>query len=239
MKKRHPIFHTPMLSLALLALLGSCSRDDKGIDCITRYSGLVHSLSITPGLLNTIDGFCAKSNLDPSAYEFTSSYEYTVDVHSYKGTDLVVSAGIYLNGLPVFQNLILFNFDSTGILLDPPSGGWTGALPGKDTTGHQTLQSLRSIFLNNFRKCTIQGGVANAPITHPTAPYQDSCLTAMLGYFDAYNIDRNIPGGTQLVKAWLVCAADKMPCNFDLLPYPSIIVIDSTGEAIPLSLNYP
>ena len=237
MRKIPRFFACFVLTLLIIA----CSRknNDMGNNCITRYSGITPSFWITAAQLDTIDRLCGKSNLDPASYQFTSYYRQPVDVRSYTGADIVVTANSYINGLPVFLQSILFNFDTTGNLLAPPSGGWTGPAPDKNAGTRRTLQSLRSIFLNNYKKCTIQGGLANTPPYHPTAPYQDSCLGAMLGYIGANIADSVIPYGTQLVKAWVICAADKIPFNLSAPPFPSVIVIDSTAKPFPQNMYYP
>ena len=61
----------------------------------------------------------------------------------------------------------------------------------------------------------------------------------MLGYVDASFADLHIPYGTSLLKAWVVAAADQMSFNFNILPYPSVMVIDSTARPIPLVLEFP
>jgi hypothetical protein len=189
---------------------------------------------MTSGQLDTLDLFFHKNNLSTTGLQFlfinyinypNSSYG------TYKGPFYQASADLILNGLRATSVNMSFNFDSTGTLLDS-SGGYSGQLPNNDTTGHQSLATLRQLFLDNYKQCAIGGGCMNCGIKQPTAPYQDTCLIAELVYLDASIQNTSIPSRQQLIKAWLVSSADN-PI------FPAVTVVDNTGQAIPLKLFFP
>lgn len=158
---------------------------------------------------------------------------------TYSAGNTQVFANQVINGLPVVgYSDVVYNFDSTGIFISPVGGGYSGTLPDKDTTTRQSLESLRQSFLNNYRKCTIQGGVAYQTPYHPIAPYQDTCLVARLVYVDAATGQTGVSRGAALVKAWLVYPADDNPSSWPF-PFPEVTVIDNTGVAIPEVLYIP
>lgn len=225
--------------LIIALFLAACSRSEATNDCITLYSEHTPSLSISAAQLYTIDSLFSKNNLDPSTYQFISLSTGTISTPAYSGLIYQVVANLFINDLPLSQTTIIFNFDNNGIFLPPTIGGYMGTPPDKDTTTHQTLGSLRQNFLNNYKKCTIEGGAANAQVSHPTAPYQDTCLSAQLEYVDASLQNTGIPYGTQLVKAWLVCPTDVRIFHIFWIPYPSVTVIDNTGLPIPTVLSLP
>ena len=225
------------LTLAgLLFVADSCSHHNAsapGNGCISRYYPPTGPL-VTAGQLDTLDLFFHKNSLSTANLQFlyvnynnypNSSYG------TYKGPFYQAGAELILNGLRASPSNMTFTFDSTGTLLDS-LGGWSGQLPNNDTTGHQSLASLRQSFLDNYKQCELGGGCLNCGIKQPTAPYQDTCLIAQLVYLDAGIQNSSIPYGQQLIKAWLVASAD--------YPYfPEVTVIDNTGQAIPLKLFFP
>ena len=146
--RRTPCF---LAGFVLTLLIAACSRKDKvsGNDCINRSPGIISSFGLTAAQVDTIDVLCTSNNLDPSAYEFTNFYRQQIADGSYIGPGHLVYAGFYVNGLPVFRKSLALYFDSSGTLVTPSNGGWTGPTPGKDTTPRQSLQSLRAIFRNN------------------------------------------------------------------------------------------
>jgi hypothetical protein len=149
-----------------------------------------------------------------------------------------IAARRFINGLLAAGYTEYFTFDSTGVFMGPAIGAFTGAPPDKDTSTRQSLESLRHAFLNNYKKCTIVGGVANSQPYHPTAPYQDSCLFAQLVYVDAATGQTNATANVNLVKAWLVFPATYTP-NPWTFAFPEVTVIDATGQGIPIMIAIP
>ena len=224
---------TAAFLLSLIAFL-SCSRHGgPGADnhCIASYFPSTGSL-VSAGALDTIDGFFSKNNLSTSGIQFLYLDSFnTVDPTSYSGPAYQVVGTQIFNGLPGPNASLSFTFDSTGTLLDS-IGGYSAQFVDKDTSGHQSLATLRQLFLNNYKNCTIEGGALNSKPSHPTVSYNDTCLAASMVYVDASIGNGGTPYGKQLVKAWVVASAD-------LFGYPSITVIDSTGRVIPEMLVYP
>ena len=230
--KKSPLILPLLTSLLLLAGFGSCSRHNVAKDngCISRYQPSTSSL-VTAGQLDTLDLYFHKNNLSITGLQFISAYYVSISNGTYSGPVYQATANFIINGLRVPSDNIVFDFDSTGTLLDS-FGGYSGALPNNDTTTHQSLAGLRQSFLNNYKQCAIGGGCMNCTLQHPTASYLDTCLIAQLVYVDAGIQNNSIPSGRQLLKAWLVSS----PANPS---FPEVTVIDSTGQAIPLELYLP
>ena len=209
----------------------ACSRHSSGVDnhCISRVTPSLTAL-VTAGQLDTLNRYFAKNNLSTANLQFVTIVSFNGRQGVYTGTFYQASANLFLNGLLMAPGEAIFTFDSTGTLLDSV-GGWHGQVPNSDTTGHQDLATLRQLFLNNYKKCTMAGGLANSKPWHPTAPYGDTCLIASLEYVDAAVQFGDFPYGQQLVKAWIVSSAAN--------GYPAVTVIDSTGEVIPASVFLP
>jgi len=226
--KRSP---KPWLFLAGLLLFISCSRHNSGsgTDCISRYYPSTNAL-VRSGQLDTIDEYFQKNHLSTNNLQFLYVNRYTAQEEPDHHFVYQVGAGLILNGLRAPNFNMAFDFDSTGELVDS-AGGYTGELPNNDTTGHQSLENLRQLFLANYKQCIIEGGPLNSKPLQATVPYDDTCLNAELVYVDA-GIQNNNYTGRQLVKAWLVTSAD-YPA------FPVVTVIDNTGQAIPLRLYLP
>lgn len=223
----------PLLwSILLIASLASCSRHNAtGMNgCISRVFPPTGPL-VRSGQLDTIDAYFQKNHLSTSNLQFLYVNNITAQQAANHHSDYQVGAGLILNGLRVPSANMTFDFDSTGTLKDS-LGGYSGQLPNSDTTGHQSLGNLRQLFLANYKQCVIEGGPANAKPDIPTAPYDDTCLSAELVYVDAGIQSNNGVYGQQLVKGWIVTAADNTY-------FPEVTVIDNTGQAIPLKLFFP
>jgi hypothetical protein len=230
-----------LLALALLAGLTACSRHGSAVgnDCISRFTPDGTTPLIPQSELDTITGLFTQNNLPASGLQFTSIiYNAVYNPSQYSGPQDQVTANVYINGLPVFQGQEYFDFDSTGAFQPPAIGGWQGQQPGKDTTTRQSLIALRQAFLKNYKLCTVEGGPINSKPSHPTAPYDDTCLSAELGYMDANSINTNTPYGQQLIKVWLVCSStSRLYPSFFV--YPAVFVADSTGAVRPQYLIIP
>jgi hypothetical protein len=231
--------HIGLLTLALATQLVACSRHDGGNDCIARPP-LVNTPLLSSAQLDTIDNLFSSNNLSTTGLQFSHIFYDTVTSTAYSGPLIQISAEQYINGLPLFYGEVYFNFGK-GIFQPPAAGLYQGASPGGDTIGHRGLEALRQTFLQNYKQCTIFGGLANSKPSHPTAPYQDSCLYALLGYTDASNMGTGIPYGKQLIKVWEVT-----PDNYisrwitEGVPlYPAVYIVDSTGYTWPESLSIP
>jgi len=232
--KKSPLVWPFLAALLLLAGFGSCSRHSAtatGNGCISRYLSHTGPL-ITAGQLDTLDLFFQKNNLPISGLQFQFVYYNNSSSYgTYNGPLYEATTELILNGLRVLPSSMIFTFDSAGALLDSTGGYW-GQLPNNDTLSHQSLATLRQLFLNNYKQCVIAGGPVNSTPHQPTAPYQDTCLIAEFVYVDASVQNSSIPSGQQLVKAWLVSSANNP--NF-----PEVTVIDNTGQAIPLKIFLP
>ena len=223
----------PLLwSILLIAGFASCSRHNAAQtnDCISRVFPSTGP-AVRQGQLDTIDAYFQKNHLSTANLQFLYVNIFTPQETPNHHTTYNVGAGLVLNGLHVPSGNMSFDFDSTGTLLDS-AGGYKGQMPDNDTTGHQSLENLRQLFLANYKQCIIAGGPVNAKPDIPTAPYDDTCLSAELVYVDAGIQISNSTYGQQLVKAWLVEPADNTY-------FPEVTVIDNTGQAIPLKLFLP
>jgi hypothetical protein len=222
----------PLLwSILLIAGLASCSRHNATAGgCISRVFQSTAPV-VRSGQLDTIEAYFQKNHLSTSNLLFLYVNNITAQQAANHHADYQVGAGLILNGLRVPSANMTFDFDSTGALMDS-LGGYAGQLPNNDTTGHQTPENLRKLFLANYKQCIIEGGPANSKPDKPTAPYDDTCLSAELVYVDAGIQNGSGFNGRQLVKAWVVAAADNTY-------FPEVTVIDNTGQAIPLQLFFP
>jgi hypothetical protein len=220
--------------LVIVATAFSCRRSETktDIDCISRYWSSPNQALLAQRTLDSIDALFGKNNLPISGLQFLYIlYDTTSNPTGYSGPQIQVSANPFINNIPVYQEDEYFTFDSTGLFQPSNSVIYAWSPPGQDTSTRQTLEGLRQIFLNDYKLCVIEGGTENSTPTHPTAPYGDSCLLAMLVYSDANTFNRKIPPGTQLVLAWNVTGLNK--------GYPSVLVEDSTGLAIPAAIILP
>ena len=223
----------------ILTALASCHRhsSDAVNDCIARFVPTPDS-KISATQLDSVNLLFSKNNLSTTGLGFINMSTGIVSSPSYSGRQTQIAASQFFNGLPAFGLSVYYNFDSAYNYMPSSSYIYTGATPDNDTIGHQNLETLRQIFLNNYKNCAIEGGAANSGPTHPTKPFQDTCLLAVLGYADASIQNTGIPYGTQRVKAWMI-----YPADFQFIPYaplyPSVIVIDGTGQAIPVTIAIP
>ena len=98
-----------------------------------------------------------------------------------------------------------------------------GVPPNNDTTGHQTLTYLRSAFLQHVSEAVIYWPLPDSKPTVPSpAAYEDTCLSATLGYIDQSYIPGNTFALGHLIKIWLVT-----PSNSN---YPAVFVRDDNGQ---------
>lgn len=222
---------------AFLILTGmlSCSRHSTsaGNDCIAALITPSGS-TISSAQLDSVNNLFSKNNLTTTGLQFISMTTFSAGP-----THIQVDARQFVNGLLALYEDEIFDFDNTGTLIYPIQGGYTGAAPDKDTTTHQSLESLRQAFLNNYKNCTIQGGPINSKPYHPTAPYQDTCLVAQLVYVDSATGQTGVAYGADLVEAWLVYPADMTSAYNPKPPFPEVTVIDKTGAAVPTVLSIP
>jgi hypothetical protein len=227
MKKRFAV--APFL--AGLLLIASCTRHTGSVNgCISRYNPNTGPL-LRSGQLDTIDTYFQKNHLSTANLQFLYVNIFPAQQTATHHYDYQVGVGLILNGLRVPSANMVFDFDSTGALTDS-LGGYSGQLPNNDTTGRQSLENLRQLFLANYKQCVIAGGAANSKPEIPTAPYDDTCLSAELVYVDAGIQNGSGFNGQQLVKAWIVTAADNSY-------FPEVTVIDNTGQAIPFKVFLP
>ena len=209
-----------------------------GNGCISRYVPQPQTGLFTQTISDSIENLFAQNNLPTSGLQFFSwGYGDTIIGGVPKIETIEVIAYQYLNGLPVLKNSVYFDFNSNG-KYEPPAAGTFPAYPViGDTIAHQTLQTLRQDFLNNYKQCTIYSSVINPLPIHPTAPYQDTCLSAVLGYMDAGYLNMGIPYGKQLAKTWIIYPSDQRFSFY--AEYPAVFVADGTGYAFPQVFQLP
>jgi hypothetical protein len=233
--------HFSLLAIAFIAQLVACSRHDGGNDCISRPP-LENTTLLSSAQIDTVDNLFSQNNLSTSGLQFSYiTYNTSIISPAYSGPEIQVVAEQWIKGLPLFGGVTYFSFGN-GVFLSPSAGLYQGAPPGGDTIGHRSLEALRQAFLQNYKQCTISGGLANSKPSHPTAPYQDSCLYAVLGYIDASFAGTGIPYGQQLVKVWVVAGQSSNYASMiaeGISPYPAVFVVDSTGYAWPEDISIP
>lgn len=202
----------------------SCSKhhDTSAADCITKTDAS-EAPTVSPTQLDSIDALFSRNGLSTAGLQFYSLFVDTMGPGS-GGIEQQVSAAPFYNGLPLFENYATFIFKA-GIYSPADGVTWHGAIPGPDTTFHQTLEDLRAIYLAHYQQDAITPPVANPPPpSHPGLNWRDSCLVAMPGYADASVFNSSIPWGTQLVKAWWIAPVGQT--------YPAIYVEDDNGAWI-------
>ena len=230
-----PVLLFGMLSCEKRAPSSSGSKETGGA-CISDQTITLSAVDtfITQQAMDTALALYSQNNLSTANLQFCSvlsnSYEppgYTSNVHQ-----VDICAYRWYNNLPVFNwndNVTFYN----GIFQPQASSIFTGNTPGPDATFHQTLDSLQSIWQNNFMRVGTYGPLQNDPgPAYPAKSYRDSCLIAKRGYIDAGYFNANgYSYAGQLVKAWTVT-----PLNGS---YPMVIISDDTGAAWPSNVYIP
>jgi hypothetical protein len=232
--------HLGLLAFALTAHLAACTRHDGGNDCISRVP-IANVPLLSSARLDTVDNLFGSNNLSTSGLQFAYIFYDSVINPVYSGPQIQIAGEQFINGLPLFfGGEAYFSFDK-GVFQSPAAGLWQGALPGGDTIGHRSLESLRQAFLQNYKNCATVGGAQNSQPHHPTAPYQDSCLHAILGYIDASYMGTKIPFGQQLIKVWEVTGYADFAFGIaeGISPYPAVFVADSSGDVMAEELAFP
>lgn len=229
------------LSLILAGALFACKHttvtDNAGNGCISRYVPQPQRV-VSQSIIDSIDNFFAQNNLSTAGLQFFGwGYGDTIISGVSEVKTIQFDAYQYINGLPVLRNSVYYNFNSNGVYLPPAAGTVPVYTVVGDTVPHQNLQALRQDFLNNYKQCAIYSTVANPQVSHPTAPYQDTCLSAVLGYMDAGYLKMGIPYGKQLVKTWIIYPSDQTFSFY--AEYPAVFVADNTGYAFPQVFQLP
>jgi hypothetical protein len=212
------------LAAVLVFLYISCAKhhDTPTADCITRLPDTASKTStVTAAQLNAILALFQHNNLPTTGLKFVAidSNIYEPPGYSDSVSQVMVVTDLFINGLPDFSGGVAFYFYN-----DVYQTNLThyGTASGTDTSTHQTLEDLRTIYLAHYQQDAITSPVADPPPpTHPGLNWRDSCLVAMLGYADASIFNNSIPWGTQAVEAWWVAPVGQT--------YPAIYVEDDNG----------
>ena len=216
------------LAAVLSFLYISCDKhhDNPAADCITRVS-VSQPSNVSPSQLDSINTLFTHNSLSTTGLQFYSFFVDTVTLPGYTGIEQAASAYLSYNGLPVFDYGETFIFKE-GIYSPADGVTWQGAVPGPDTTAHQTLEDLRTAWLNHYQQDTIYPPLINSHPSIPGTKYRDSCLIAQLGYIDAAAFSHGTAlYGASLVKVWMVSPLSG--------GYPMVFVEDSTGICLPVS----
>jgi hypothetical protein len=218
--------------LLVLAGFSSCLKDKTTAsrDCIEREVLVPGDLPInappifdadpiTEGQIDTIKILFANNNL--AFYQ----YQYVYYIYNTLLGDSIqtqVTANPFLNGLPIFYDQQVFNFDN-GVFSPSTSYLTVEVAASSDTTGHRSLSYLRSAFLQHVSEATISGGAADAkPFVPSASAYTDTCLSATLGYIDLSFIPGNSYSPGHVIKIWQVTALNSN--------YPAVFVRDDNGQ---------
>jgi hypothetical protein len=228
------------LALISLILTISCKKletasNNNSTGCISDATVTLISSAplVTQAESIVIDNLYRQNNLSTANLQFFSIDSNTfqppgfnTDVNQYD-----VLAYRWYNNLPLFNwndNVVFYN----GVFQPQASIVYGGDAPGPDTTYRQTLESLRTIWLNNFMKVGTYYPLLNdTNPRYPSSSYRDSCLIAKRGYIDAGVFQQPITNVNRPTKAWTVT-----PENGS---YPMVIISDSTGAAWPINEYIP
>ncbi len=217
----------PFLLMALSACAkhhGQPTETDPNVsDCMERVR-VPFTGWLSPGGVDSADALFTQAgrgyqDLWPLTFEVT-------------GSTAQVMAIQFINGLPVMDDDVFFNFSHGALTAD---SGVIAARPlVNDTTGHQSFAALRAAFFAHVSESLIYGGALNAkPPTPPNpATYADSCLQVVLGYVDSVSASgATVAGGKYLEKVWWV---SPLYAN-----YPKVCVADASGKAWGISIAIP
>lgn len=230
--------------------LASChkrvSAPDTGANCITRLSPKVTDFEVSGADLDSIYSLFRANNLSTTNLQFQRWLPFKTPGIP-PGTDSVyheqVLARQFVNGLPVFTDLVAFNF-TAGILPGAGSpggygaitGDYTGVMPSSDVSGNQSLSALRSAFLAHLSEASLtRGSVIDTTFIPSDSTFENVCLDVTLGYLDANSVPgSNIAPGKALVKVWSIVPAPDPSITY----YPLVYVQDDNGVAwgIPVFL---
>jgi hypothetical protein len=132
------------LAAVLSFLYISCDKhhDNPAVDCITRISAS-QAANVSVTQLDSIDALFSRNGLSTTGLQFYNFFVDTITEPAYSGIEQQVGAYLSYNGLPVFENSETFIFKE-GIYQPAASVVYQGAVPGPDTTSHQTLEDLRA-----------------------------------------------------------------------------------------------
>lgn|GEM_PF-1977830 len=224
------------LILAVLMGLAACKHTVHDSGCISLYTGLAQYQpnDLDAGKLDTIHHLFTANGISMDHLNFIAYFSDTVKDSS--GTPIFsqwVNASLVFNGLPVFSSYLSWNFHN-GVLFSPNNLNPHYADPEPDSTGHQTLSALRSLFFKGYEAALYTGHspYRSKTLGRPGIYYHDSCLQATLGYIDAsWPPNSSTTFGNKLLKAWLVRPVNAIPGPMFRGPAPAVFVIDGTGQA--------
>lgn len=177
------------ICLLAVATLAACKKNDAigNNGCIARTPVIPVATMLSPADQARVSQLFQQNNIPVNGLNF---YRYTYDPNNYvlPGPYEYIRADQNLNGLPIFNSDVLYNFRQ-GTLYYTGGNRYTGV--NIDTTPRLTLPQLRSVYLT-----------AMATYNKQYVTLKDSCLTAQFGYYDLGSINGQTSG--QLVKAWKV-----------------------------------
>ena len=234
-----------LIALTLLITFTACKRTVRDNGCISRYTGPGFSSPLTATQLDTVKNLFSANSLPTTNFQFISYYSGPFTDSGVTYLNQSINAYGYVNGLPIFGTYFYWSFRN-GVLYAPYANNPQYADPGNDTTGHQTLPALRSLFLKTL-EAALYGNKYNytdGRMGRPGIYYRDSCLTAQLGYIDAaFQLPSNstVPYGKTLLKVWLVSTGQpysQIPQRY-FPTSPIVFVLDATGAAWCPNPTYP
>jgi hypothetical protein len=237
------------LILALLSALVACKRSVRDSGCISRYDGPSGNYpSLKAGQLDTIKSLFNANGLSLANLNFVYYYSDTAkDTTNIPYFNQQVSATLSVNGLPIFYATMGWYFHN-GVLFQSNSSSLNYPNPGSDTTAHQTLPALRSLFFKTYEAALYTSNGPNLPaptasprLGRPGEYYRDSCLIAQLGYIDAsWQPNSGASYGKKLLKVWQIYPEHVIPMPLQYRPLsPIVFVIDETGFAWCQAPLYP
>jgi hypothetical protein len=226
------------LILCGVVALAACKRSVHDSGCITLKTGPVYNyVPLKTGQLDTIKSLFSANGL--SSADLTFSYYFSDTLKDSTNTPYFnqqAGASLTINGLPVFNSTLNWDFHN-GILYLPYTNNPGYPNPG-DSTSHQTLPALRSLFFKTYEAALYTGNGPNRPpptatpqLARPGAYYHDSCLVAQLGYIDAANQPNSgLSYGKKLIKVWEIYPEHTILTSLLYRSLsPMVFVIDETG----------
>ncbi|GGB17725.1 hypothetical protein [Puia dinghuensis] len=230
-----------VLILGVIIYCTACKTSVHDNGCIIRYTGPGAYSYLKQGQLDTIQSLFRANGLSMDNLQFTW---YSGDTVVDSGFHLFVQyadASPVLNGLPVFSSYRYWAFRN-GVFYRPNSNTAPFPPTSGDTTTHQTLLGLRSLFFKIYEAALFSLQNTAPHLRRPGYYYRDSCLFAQLGYIDASSQPGSATAyGTQLLKVWeIVPQQEALPGITGVHTLaPTVYVIDSSGTGWCAFPYYP
>ncbi|HEY4110067.1 hypothetical protein [Puia sp.] len=221
------------LILALIICVAACKRTIHDSGCISILPSPATPKTVNANQLDTIRSLFAANNLSTAGMHFTTYNNQTYMASGITTHYQSVFASPFINGLPLLVPPFYYWTFKDGILNPSSTHNSQYDYPGPDSTGHQTPEALRSIFIKTFQAAVTSRDnvVAVTRMNLNGIQLHDSCLEAVLGYIDAIYAPASTvkESGKKLVKVWQVTVGSP---GQPVRGIPTVVyIVDSSGAA--------